>query len=364
MSFIDVTRSAEQEGGKPLSHIAAALSVYINSCRSQRVPVNDLREQAHISSPTLIGDPNARVRLRDAIEELAITGHAALPAAGSKTGWDTSMFPPLPTWVLKPARTKPMTIDTRRRVYPNRLELAATLATRSDEVELLNRIADWLRDHPTAIAVPMEERSLDLFGNEKTLGEKVGTRLFTSGALTLDLLACHRTSMPLPSQHIPGTGPTRLLVCENRAAYYSTITACRALSFRARPDLHVAFGGGNQFSVGHAEIAFLDPAPTRALYCGDLDQAGIEIAVRVAAATSETLVLEPAVGLYDWMLRHGKQQPDPSNRSIADPDPLLAWFPKSLRSRIRDLLNTRTKISQETVGLEALTKHSNLITGL
>jgi hypothetical protein len=171
-------------------------------------------------------------------------------------------------------------------------------------------------------------------------------------------------SHALPSHHIPGSGPTRLLVCENRAAYYSIVTACRTLPFDGRPDLHVAFGGGNQFSVGHAEIAFLDPVPTRALYCGDLHRAGIEIAIRVAAAETGTPALEPAIAHYDWMLRHGRQQPDPSNRSIADPEPLLAWFPESLRSRISDLLNSRTKISQETVGLDALNKHSNLITEL
>jgi hypothetical protein len=364
MSLTDAARPSGPGREETLGHIAATLSAYINSYRSQRVPVSDLREQAYTANPTLIGDANARIRLRDALDELVTAGLATLPAAGSKTGWDTNMLPSLPVWVLKPARTKPAEVDTRRRVYPSRLEAAAALATRPDEVELLNRVADWLRDHPAAIPVPMEERSLDLFGNEKILGEKVETRLFTSGALTLDLLACHRTPIPLPSQHIFGTGPTRLLVCENRAAYYSIITACRALPFEARPDLHVAFGGGNQFSVGHAEIAFLDPVPTRALYCGDLDQAGIEIAVRAAAASTGIPVLEPATAHYDWMLRHGRQQPDPSNRSIEDPEPLLVWFPEPLRPRIRDLLVTRTKISQETVGLEALTKHPSLIRGL
>lgn len=364
MSSVDATRTAGSPGGEPLGQMAVMLSAYISTYRGRRVPLEVLREQAYIKNPTLIGDPNSRNRLRDAIEELATAGRATLPAPGSKAAWDTSMFPHLPAWVLKPAPTKSAALDTRRPVYPSRLETAAVLATRPDEVELLNRVADWLRDHPTAIPVPMEERSLDLFGNEKTLGEKVETRLFTSGALTLDLLACHRTPMPLPSQHIPGIGATRLLVCENRAAYYSIVTACRALPFDARPDLHVAFGGGNQFSVGHAEIAFLDPVPIRVLYCGDLDQAGIEIAVRVAAATTGIPVLEPAIGHYDWMLRHGKQQPDPSSRVTGDSEHLLAWFPLSLRPGIRELLASRTKISQETVGLEALSRNSHLIMNL
>ncbi|MDQ0665369.1 hypothetical protein QFZ35_003867 [Arthrobacter ulcerisalmonis] len=364
MSSMDTQRTAGSRGGEPLGQMAVTLSAYISSYRGRRVPLEDLREQAYITNPTLIGDPNSRIRLRDAIEELATAGQAILPAHGSKTAWDTSMFPHLPAWVLKPAPTKPAAVDTRRPVYPSRLETAAALVTRPDEVELLNRVADWLRDHPTAIPVPMEERSLDLFGNEKILGERMETRLFTSGALTLDLLACHRTPIPLPSQHIPGTGATRLLVCENRAAYYSIVTACRALPVDARPDLHVAFGGGNQFSVGHAEIAFLDPKPVRALYCGDLDLAGIEIAVRVAAATTGTVVLEPAVDHYDWMLRQGKQQTDPSSRRIGDLEHLLAWFPVSLRPGIRELLVSRTKISQETVGLEALSRNSHLIMNL
>lgn len=347
-----------------LSPLAGTLAACVTGHRQQKVPLATLREHAYAAHPTLHTDLHARAVLRAAMDELVGAGVMKLPASGSKTGWDTAMIPPLPIWVTKAASAtavEPPTSPVRRAVYPSALEQAASYASRDEEYMLLNTIADWLRQNPRPLLVPLEERSLELFDDEKALGAKLTNRLFTTGALTLELLGCRRTPMPLPSQHIPGSGPTLLLVCENRAAYYSMITATRALPAPERPDLHVAFGGGNQFSVGHAEIAFLDPVPARLLYCGDLDVAGIKIAQRAAV---ETPSLTPAVTHYEWMLTHGVRQRDRSNRGQIDMEPMLDWFPRPFREPVRELLATRTKISQETIGLDALTEHPELITTL
>jgi hypothetical protein len=77
-------------------------------------------------------------------------------------------------------------------------------------------------------------------GDEKALGRYRKTRLFTSGALTLDLLACYDPPLPFASQRVPGVGPVILLVAENLATYTSFLTAARALGAATRPDLHVA----------------------------------------------------------------------------------------------------------------------------
>ncbi|SKB88682.1 hypothetical protein SAMN05660473_02862 [Arthrobacter sp. 49Tsu3.1M3] len=343
-----------------LSALAVTLAVCVDEYGYRRVPLTVLRERAYVVHPELYGDLQARARLRDSIDELAVAGTVQLPAANSKTGWDDSMSPRLPAWVSKVVRPPESGArGPKRKIYPDWLEPAAAVATRDDEFELLNRVADWRRDHVDLLIVPIEERSLEMFGDEKALGRRSGSRLFTSGALSLEMLGCHRTPLPLPSRHIPGNLPTRLLVCENSAAYYSMIKAAQGLSPEVRPDLHVAFGGGNQFSVGHGEIAFLDPVPVRVLYCGDLDRAGIQIAARAAESIAGDLPLEPAVPHYEWMLEHGIRQPDGSSQETVDH--ALAWFPVELRPRVRELLATGMRISQETVGLRALTQHPELI---
>jgi hypothetical protein len=351
--------------GLPMSALAVTLAGCVEEYRSRRVPLVVLRERAYAVHPWLYGDLDARTRLRESFDELVAAGTVRMPAPHSKKGWDVSMSPPLPAWVAKailPAEVA--TVGSGRRIYPDWLEAAATVASRNDEFELLNRLADWRRDGPDLMTVPIEERSLELFGDEKALGQRMGSRLFASGALTLEALGCHRTPLPLPSRHIAGNLPTRLLVCENSAAYYSMIKAAQALPPGDRPDLHVAFGVGNQFSVGHAEIAFLDPVPVKALYCGDLDMAGIQIAARAAQAIAGDLPLRPAVAHYEWMLEHGIRQRDRSGRENADLAQLLDWFPAALRPRVLKLLTTGMRISQETVGLQALTRHPELIRGL
>lgn len=351
--------------------LARTLLDYIADYPKQRVSLDELRAYAYQQHPVLVGDPSTRTQLANAFTAAADTGAITLPV-GTK-GWETHITPPLPRWVAKPTTPKPDHSPKPTRVWPERLRAASTLATRDDEQEALAKVADWLRDHPNPQPVPMEERSLEIFGYEKALTALIDKRLFTTGSLTLDLLACHPTPVPLPTVHIPGNGPTQLLVCENHAAYYSATTAARRLPDETRPDLHVAFGGGGQFTVSHAEIVFLDPTPVRIRYCGDLDWAGLNIARHAATRYAAAIqpgdpTLKPAIGHFEWMLAHGTEQPDPSNRDNADTFTLLqwmrGWLPAHLHAPVTDLLIQRVRISQETVGLDAFTTQPQLITEL
>jgi hypothetical protein len=115
----------------------------------------------------------------------------------------------------------------------------------------------------------------ELFGDEKALDRYPKTRLFTSGALTQDLLACYDPPLPFASQHVSGNGPVILLVAENLATYTSFLTAARTLDATDRPDLHVAWGIGGSFEQSVLSIPLLDPSPRYVRYFGDLDLAGL-----------------------------------------------------------------------------------------
>ena len=75
-------------------------------------------------------------------------------------------------------------------MWPSALEAAGRIASRPDEYALLERVAGWLRDNLAPVRVPAEERSAELFDDEKALDRYRKTRLFAPGALTLDMLAC------------------------------------------------------------------------------------------------------------------------------------------------------------------------------
>ena len=330
------------------------ISAYIADQPTSRVRVEGLLRYVTAADPMLVGDPTARTRLAATLDRLAKSGTLVLPKA--RSGWDHRTRPPLPLWIGKP-ESRPATRPTpTKRVWPQPLEAAAAIATRPDEHHLLDRIAAWLRNNPNAEPVPIEERSLEIIDDEKALAIETTKRLFTTGALTLDLLACYPTPIPFPSQHVPGTGPTRLLVAENNATFHSLLTAGRELDPSVRPDLHIGWGCGNQFPTSISAVSLLDPAPAALYYLGDLDAAGLRIAVHAAAAAKAHHLppLQPAPALYEWLLAHGVRRPDRSNLGLSDPSALLAWLPKGLREPVAELLHERKRIPQETLGLRAL----------
>lgn len=347
--------------GDPLADRIAA---YLADQPGQRIRLEAIREHAARADPTLNGAPDARDRLDAALTRLAAAGTIILPRTTGPRAWDTRARPHLPHWVTKPPRQRPVP-QIRVRVWPPALEAAGALAARPDEVALLDKIADWLRDNADAEPVPIEERSLELLDDEKALAIEVGKRLFSTGALTLDLLRCYATPLPFASQHVPGIGPTGLLVAENNATYHSLLTTIRALPADQRPDLHIAWGSGNQFPTSVRSVPLLDPPPTALYYFGDLDAAGIRLAVNAAtvAASIGLPPLRPCVPLYTEVLTQGTPRADRSNRG-GDLATLVAWFPEHLRPPIATLLATRQRIPQEYIGLRLLRERPDLLSAL
>ena len=84
---------------RPLSPLAARLSLQVAATRNKRIVVAELLAAAQEHDLSLVGDPAARARFRRALDELAGTSVVTLPAAASRSGWDTSIGPPFPVWV-------------------------------------------------------------------------------------------------------------------------------------------------------------------------------------------------------------------------------------------------------------------------
>ncbi|MGK5682269.1 Wadjet anti-phage system protein JetD domain-containing protein [Actinoplanes sp. URMC 104] len=336
------------------------IATYVAEQPTSRVRVDGLLRHATAVDPTLVGDPTARTRLAAVLAGLAEAGAVVLPK--TRSGWDDRTNPPLPLWVGKTEPRRVRTTPTPR-VWPQALEAAAAIATRPDEHQLLDRIATWLRNNPGAEAVPLEERSLEILDDEKALAIETTKRLFTTGVLTLDLLACYPTPIPFPSQHVPGRGPTRLLVAENNATFHSLLRAARQLDPDVRPDLHIGWGCGNQFPTSITAVALLDPAPTALYYVGDLDVAGLRIAVSAAAVANAQRLppLQPAAALYRWIFDRGVPRPDRSNTGAKASSTLVAWMPQDLHQPVAQLLEQRQRIAQETLGLRALRAEPDLL---
>jgi len=342
-----------------VSPLAAELSRFIAASGGKRVQVTDLLDHASWFDPGLVGDPTSRIRFRDAIDELKNAGVISFPAPRSRTGWDSRIQPPLPVWILRTVTAAEPRRAVVPRVWPSVLEAAALIATRPDEQKLLGRIASWLRENPDPEHVPAEERSLELFDDEKALDSYLKTRLFTSGALSLALLACDTVPVPFVSQHLHGMAPTRLLVVENLATYWSVLSVLKSRSRDSRPDVHVGWGHGGAFTQSVASIAQLEPAPQLVSYFGDLDLAGLRIAAGAAAtaAVAGLPQLRPAESCYRFLLdgpAYWRRADETDRQRYPDYAEACRWLPESLRTATMELLHARQRVPQERLGLRAL----------
>lgn len=234
-----------------------------------------------------------------------------------------------------PRDERPPTGAAPARVWPTALQAAAAIARRDEEFAVLEVAADFLRrGGATRISVPIRERSLELFDDEKRLDALLGTRLFAPGALSTALLRCHPVPMPFAAQWVPGaTGSpapedtVTLLVAENHHTYASLLKATRVHAAAGGPGRHVGYGAGSQFCSAVASTTLLRPTPTRIVYFGDLDRRGLEIPA-TASATARAVGLPPvalALPLYAALLAHGHRA-EAAPVTEASATAAAAWF--------------------------------------
>lgn len=205
------------------------------------------------------------------------------------------------------------------------------------------------------IAVPIKERSLELFGDEKRLDVlSSSSALFGEGRLTLEHLHCFVVAEPLGwKRGRVADGP--IIVLENLATW-STYCAwdARAPAFSA-----IVYGGGKRFidAVLSLRDLFeeLDCRP-QVLYFGDVDATGLRIP-RLASARAERAGLgrvEADLWSYGALFRIAESaafQSPASADSFVDED--CAWL-GPLADAARRVLSAHQRLPQELLGWEFL----------
>ena len=308
------------------------------------------------AEPALATSPQRRIRLREAIDELAEAG-----ILRPSTTADRSERPPLPTQVTLLARDADPPVGREAAAYPWRPELgwATGVPLRRSEFDALRQIQAHLRDRDDeALVVPVGERSLEVFGDEKRLAKLANNaRLFGPGRLSLKLLRARAYAPPFVFRRV-GPGPV-VLVVENQATFYSVTATLPADT----PVGLVVFGGGGSFgsSVGYlADLAAdtgIDQPFTAIRYFGDLDRRGLEIpiAANAAAQAAGLPPVRPAVGLWQRLLLHGRRAPHAEvPPEVAER--VTAWLPSSVRDAALEVLLAGERMAQEAVGTALLSR--------
>lgn len=271
--------------------------------------LSDILAAWDAADPGWAGTNGGRLRLAEALDRLEATAVVELPSRRG-TRWDPTL-PRLPLRIAVPAsrRRSARALDPASEPWvpaiawagawirtarpPQRLRLALVAVNR------------WLassmgRTPPT---ICREERSLEIFEDEKMLWSLAGTALFDTGRLTLDLLACEAPVGGIRIARLAESGP--VLIVENKATFDSAWRGLRRDVAAGTPPGYAAvvFGGGDGAASLVADLVKLHDLvgvrPELFEYAGDIDVAGISAAAAFID-TARSAGLPARVALRLW----------------------------------------------------------------
>lgn len=301
------------------------------------------------------GDSEARAELARLLAALAEEGVAELPKG--RSSWDGSVEPPLPTWIAlrRPGHADEPRADPGAVAWPPELMFAADPRFRHMMGELLAIKAFLADGGRTRVDVPMRERSLQIFGDEKRLdGLRKGVA-FRDGHLTLAMLRCYSVAPPLVFEAVAGAAAPRLLVLENLHTYESF----RRWNREVRCYAAIVYGHGSEFrgTVRDLPRVCRHTGASAVEYFGDVDREGLCIPVqaqRVLATAGCDLVLGPAARWYALLLAQGRRLACAPRDLGDDGRAALAWLGEPMGTAVAALLEAGLRLAQEDVGTERL----------
>ena len=334
----------------PEPALTRAISDAVAAYPRRRIPLNVLRRAGAAVDSSGAISAGWRNRLSNALEYLRDDGQIGFP----KHQFDTTGTPKLPLYVERPAPPSPRREAPHRLVWHAELMWAAQLDDQGElgsaDRRFLAAINAWLPSR-RGLVVPHRERSLEIFDDEKVLEKRLKSPLFTPGRLNLDLLEIRLVFPPVIQS---GEGQAAWLIVENFTTYYSLARRATEAGFDGR----LIWGSGNGVATRLAALSFEDQRPGQLFYFGDIDAGGIRIAKTGAKAAEEVGLpkLQPARGLYQLLLDHGKARPDEKAR---DPNQSTLewaqhWLGDPLGPAVTNCLARRNRIVQEGVGAEIL----------
>ena len=317
-----------------------------------RIDLDGLRCAFQEVHPGLASSPSARTKLREMLDQLQLDERLDLPKGRNQ--WDVSALPALPRWIKLPRETmSPERPDLRAIPWAPELAFLATIRVFVPLADLLKLQDFFARGGRSRPLIPIKERSLDIFGDEKRLDVlERGSALFGEDRLTPEMLRCFIVSEPLP--WLAGTDPSGpIMVIENAATWHSY---CRwndeRMIFSA-----VVYGCGNRFLDGVRSLKDVFAAlggPRRVFYFGDLDPQGLLIP-QVASGRAQAASLppiEPHLWSYRQLLALGSQRGQPWEGEVPSAE-RCDWL-GDCAEPVRQLFASSHRLAQEHVGWEFL----------
>jgi len=328
----------------------SALLLQLQGSALKRVPLDEVKRAYYGLYPEMLNSPDRQARLLEALRELEALGRLSLPAPGS---WERLGSPPLPKWVA-------LTRENARAEAPDYSDVAwapelgfwpELKAVQLADAKAINTFL--LRRRGPLLPVPIKERSLEIFGDEKKLDalRQSSTSLFL-GRLPLSTIGAFIVPLPLPYRLADAPGKP-VLVVENHNSYWSF----GEWNQTARRYSAVVYGAGAAFrSTGLALGQVLQEVQgVGAEYLGDLDPKGVEIPLEFnRCGGPEGVQVRPALEYYAWLLDCGVTREKPECTSSVAAGSAQRWLGEELGARLASLWEQGRWTPQEALGFEQL----------
>lgn len=323
----------------------------IASTSRKRVSLEDVKRAFLEAHPELASNPERNHLLLNAVRAMEAEKLIQLPAKGS---WEKIGNPPLPTWIQVVREDLP-----RERVdyasVPWVPELGFWTELKPPAIDAAVTINEFLLKRRTSLClVPIKERSLEIFGDEKRLDAmRFGNTLF-GGRLTLAAIGAFQVPLPLPYRQAQAPGRP-VLVVENHNSFWSF----GEWNQTARQYAAVVYGSGNEFRSSGAALGQVlqEVCGDGAEYLGDLDPTGVRIPLEYnLKLQNEGIRITPATQFYHWLLVNGRR------RNRTDGQAFLGtlasdWLGDELGELVVAMWLDGQWIPQEALGFEALQAH-------
>jgi len=320
---------------------------FLNQLRARprkRVNLVELRQAWLSLHPEQVQHPGRDSLMLDTLKEMSEQGVLALPADSSFEKLGTPRMPKFITLVSEGARAAPPDWA----VLPWLPSFGFWTLLTNSERQAAFAINEWLRRrNGEFVPVPLKERALDIFGDEKFLDQRVRNDALFSGRLPLSAIGAFLVSPPLPYRKAEAHGRPVVIV-ENHHTYWSL----GEWNVTARRYAAVIYGAGYAVSSTSRALdeVLREVQGTSVLYFGDLDPDGFAIPLRMKGAGVEQI--SPDLELYSLALAQGRRR-DGVHRVLDDLATLRQWLP-SLAPDIEAMWKEGLWIPQESVGTELL----------
>lgn len=307
------------------------------------------------------GSEERRWMLR-ALENAREEGVITFPSSNGHR-WDRSREPHVPTSVDRVAAEDDEAPDRAWKDFAWHPSLSWVLdldGLSQEQFRLLEAVHRQLTNGGFDDSVPVAQRSLQLLGDEKRLGQLRRTRLFGDGRLSLEMLGCEPGPTPLAWERVGES--SRALVFENAAGFS---VARQVLEERdVAPYGLLVYGAGTSFPDSVSYLTTLEVSLTSISYVGDLDCFGLKIALQAQGRAQELPLppIEPATRLHCRMMAAARELGHPEGWaydkvSPSEPTELLVGFlAADLQNAVADMIADGRRIPEEVLTPSSLTQ--------